>query len=166
MAEALLPRTDTPGVIDIGVPPFIDELYGLYLPSVEKIQLESFLDHTITSAFTDAPFAEQQQRLRDFGAPNSPQNPAVRQFRRAVLLGYFTSEKISKDVLVYDPIPAPPRSRHPPHRNQRSSLVPLTLYSLSSVPSCKFTFSTTPIRLIPSITITSFSSVPSVKATR
>src|SRR5215210_69503 len=38
--ERILPRTDTPGAIDVGVPAFIEVLYSSYLAADERLQLE------------------------------------------------------------------------------------------------------------------------------
>ena len=37
IAERILPKTDTPGANDVGVPAFIDLMYGKYLTDEEKI---------------------------------------------------------------------------------------------------------------------------------
>src|SRR3954464_8897339 len=36
VADRILPRTDTPGAVDVGVPAFIDLLYGEYMTSPER----------------------------------------------------------------------------------------------------------------------------------
>lgn len=105
LAEALLPRTDTPGATDVGVPQFLDEAYGRFMSADEKSTLESLLDHAATEQFAEASLADQQQRLRDLGAEGSAWRPAVREFRSHAMWAYFTSERVSKDVFNYDPVP-------------------------------------------------------------
>ena len=105
MAEALLPRTDTPGAIDVGVPAFIDVAYGLFLNDDQRSQLEGLLDHAAARDYTTAPIADQQQQLRDLGAEGSGWRPAMREFRNTAMLAYFTSERVSKEMFNYDPIP-------------------------------------------------------------
>ena len=43
-AERILPRTDTPGAIDVGVPAFIDRFYGEFMSPAERQLLVSALD--------------------------------------------------------------------------------------------------------------------------
>jgi len=102
MAEALLPRTETPGAKDVGVPQFIDDSYGRFLTPAEKNYLDRLFDRADAGGFESASLAEQQQRLRDWGSSHRVE---MRQFRDVVLLGYFTSETVMKTVLAYDPIP-------------------------------------------------------------
>ena len=105
MAEALLPRTDTPGAIDVGVPPFIDVAYGLFMDDEQRSRLEELLDHATANRFSDAALPEQQQSLRDLGAEGSAWRNALREFRRTAMTAYFTSERVSKEMFNYDPIP-------------------------------------------------------------
>ena len=105
MAEALLPRTDTPGAIDAGVPAFLDVAYGLFMNDEQRSQLDELFDHAAAQGFADAPLADQQQRLRELGTEASAWRPAMREFRNTAMLAYFTSERVSKEMLNYDPIP-------------------------------------------------------------
>lgn len=102
MAEALLPRSDTPGAKDVGVPQFIDESYGRFLTPEGKDHLACLFEHAASDGFSSASLAAQQQRLREWGVSRAAE---MRQFREVALLGYFTSEVVMKTVLVYDPIP-------------------------------------------------------------
>ena len=40
IVERLLPRTDTPGALDAGVPAFVDTMFGEFLSAEEKDRLE------------------------------------------------------------------------------------------------------------------------------
>lgn len=113
MAETLLPRTDTPGAADVGVPAFIDTCYGQFMTDEERERLTTGLD-----AFAEAcraahgpPFTDLAPEIRtgflsDTGRDATGETRAfLRQFREVALLAYYTSEEVSKTVLLYDPIP-------------------------------------------------------------
>src|SRR5262245_60551887 len=44
VADRILPRTDTPGAADVGVPAFIDRLYGEFMTPAEQKLLLAGLD--------------------------------------------------------------------------------------------------------------------------
>lgn len=113
LADRILPRTDTPGALDVGVPAFINLLYGAYLDTADKTGLEAALDHFETAA--------QQSHARDFAALTAAQQDALLtaaaasssdrahfgRIRELTIVGYFTSETVGKEVLHYDPVPGP-----------------------------------------------------------
>ena len=59
IAERILPRTDTPGALDVGVPAFVDLMFGEFMTVEEKQRLTAGLTE-IESASTKA----HQQRGR------------------------------------------------------------------------------------------------------
>jgi len=112
-ADRLLPRTDTPGASDVGVPAFIDLLYGEFMTTEERQLLTAGLAG-VDAASTLAhgrPFAaltavEQDGVLRSIAiAEEDRPQGFFRLFRSATILGYFTSEEIGRKVLHYDPTP-------------------------------------------------------------
>src|SRR4051812_44613337 len=54
VADRILPRTDTPGAVDVGVPAFIDLLYGEYMTSPERQLLTDGLARLDASAKSTA----------------------------------------------------------------------------------------------------------------
>lgn len=109
VVDRILPRTDTPGALDVGVPQYIDVLYGEYLTPDEKKTLKHGIEQTNGQsreahgkAFADLKGAHQDGILREMVDAN-PKN--LRQFRQLALSGYFTSEEVMKNVLNYDFIP-------------------------------------------------------------
>jgi gluconate 2-dehydrogenase gamma chain len=113
IADRILPRTDTPGALDVGVPAFIDLLYGQFMTDGERQMLTSGLTEVeaAANATQGAPFstltAERQDALlRGIArAEESQEQGFFRLIRSATILGYFTSEQVGKNVLNYDPVP-------------------------------------------------------------
>lgn len=111
--ERILPRTDTPGAIDVGVPAFLDRFYGEFMNPADQKLFVSALDAIETAAKTahNAPFAtlppaQQDTVLRSVATAQQGKEPSSFGLLRSVtILGYFTSEKVGRDVLHYDPVP-------------------------------------------------------------
>jgi len=112
-AERILPRTDTPGAIDVGVPAFIDRFYGEFMNPADRELLVSALDGIESAAKTahGASFAaltapQQDAVLRSIATTQQGRDPSpFGLLRSVVVLGYFTSEQVGKNVLHYDPVP-------------------------------------------------------------
>jgi len=112
-AERILPRTETPGAIDVGVPAFIDRFYGEFMDAADRQLLVSVLEDVdrAAGAAHNAPFAtlasaQQDAVLRSIAVAQQGRSPSPFALLRSVtILGYFTSEKVGKDVLHYDPVP-------------------------------------------------------------
>jgi gluconate 2-dehydrogenase gamma chain len=120
LSEIIIPKTDTPGAKDVGVPGFIDQVVK---ECYKKEDQDKFL--TEMKAFDDEakkeygdPFleldAEQQAafvkkvhdaavKLEDVGTP--PQRPFILAVKELTMLGYFTSEPGATQVLQYNPVP-------------------------------------------------------------
>jgi gluconate 2-dehydrogenase gamma chain len=120
VAEIIIPRTDTPGAKDVGVPGFIDKmLKDVYSPDEQK-------------RFTDALKSFDDQAQKEFGDPfiklddsdkvsfvNKMHKEAVEAYRidpskprpfilmakELTMLGFFTSEAGATQVLQYSPVP-------------------------------------------------------------
>jgi hypothetical protein len=112
LAERILPRTDTPGALDVGVPAFIDLMYGEYFSADEKQRLVGALaafDAAATSAhgkgFAQLTGEQQDAQLLAAAESSSDRQHFVR-IRELTIVGYFTSEVVGRNVLIYDPIPA------------------------------------------------------------
>jgi gluconate 2-dehydrogenase gamma chain len=112
-AERILPRTDTPGALDAGVPAFIDRFYGEFMSAEERQLLVKGLEDIDAAARTahGAPFAslapaQQDGVLRGIANTQQTANPSsFGLLRSTTVLGYFTSEVVGKNVLHYDPVP-------------------------------------------------------------
>ena len=113
IADRILPRTDTPGASDAGVPVFIDQLYGGFMTDAERqmlttglasVQAASAAAHR--NSFSALTAVQQDDLLRGIARAEEGQAQGFfRLFRSATILGYFTSEIVGKTVLHYDPVP-------------------------------------------------------------
>ncbi len=112
-AERILPRTDTPGAIDVGVPAFIDRFYGEFMSQADRKLLVSALDEIESAAktahgtsFAALTAAQQDAVLRSVATAQQGRDPSSFGLLKSVtVLGYFTSEQVGKSVLHYDPVP-------------------------------------------------------------
>lgn len=113
IAERILPKTDTPGALDAGVPEFINIIYGKYLNEDDKIMFSSGLDEVAARALkfyrrsiAQLSAEEQDHLLRDIArASQALPTSFFLQIKELTVVGYFTSELVGKTVLKYDPIP-------------------------------------------------------------
>jgi gluconate 2-dehydrogenase gamma chain len=113
VADRILPRSDTPGAADVGVPAFIERLYGEFMTPAERQMLTDGLnavDAAATSAhgrgFIILPVDRQDELLRTIArAEEGKPTGFFRLIRSATILGYFTSEQVGRNVLLYDPVP-------------------------------------------------------------
>jgi gluconate 2-dehydrogenase gamma chain len=113
VADRILPRTDTPGAADVGVPAFIDLLYSGYMTPAERQMLTDGLNAVDAAArsahgrgFIILPADQQDALLRTIArAEEGKDQGFFRLIRSATILGYFTSEPVGRNVLHYDPVP-------------------------------------------------------------
>ena len=113
IAERIIPKTDTPGAADVGVPAFIDALYGEFMTPDEQAMFKSGLEETDAasmsahaSTFVQLSGDRQDQVLKTLAAAaQDKQESFFKQMRTATVLGYFTSETVGKTVLNYLPVP-------------------------------------------------------------
>ncbi len=126
MTEVLLPKTDTPGALDLNVDVFVDLMCKKYLSESDQQHVmqgcEAFMQNCKGTYGKDFPKLSEEQKaeaIRQAGESANTFNPAVwgsplgeqepldfyRRVKQFTLIGYFTSEEIGKNVLNYDPIP-------------------------------------------------------------
>lgn len=111
IADGILPATDTPGALDVGVPSFIDLMLKEAFSNAEQKKFTEGL------AALDVACGEQYQK--EFLACNKQEQTAlltqqekasdgtgfIRMIKELTLLGYFTSETVMSNVLNYNPVP-------------------------------------------------------------
>jgi gluconate 2-dehydrogenase gamma chain len=120
LAEIILPKTDTPGAKEVGVPNFIDrmlaqcykkedqEFFIAGLTAFEEEAKKSFGDSfiyckpedqiTLTTTALQAAIQEKKEN-------KEAKEPFVLTAKELTMLGYFTSEPGATQVLQYDPVP-------------------------------------------------------------
>ncbi|QWT19350.1 gluconate 2-dehydrogenase subunit 3 family protein [Bacillus sp. NP157] len=118
VSDIVIPRTDTPGAVDAGVPLFIDQLFKAAYTKEEQTR---YL--TAMAAFDKAggkPFLQldsaQQKALvgrlhaEALAVPHGGTMPPAADFvlmsKKLTMLGFFLSQPGCTQVLQYDPVPA------------------------------------------------------------
>lgn len=126
-AETVIPRTDTPGAIDAGVPHFIELMVQDWFNEEERAIFMAGLEDLQTripqeqGASFDKLAAEQQLAVLEAleaDAGDSPwygmgnvrrafisDAPFICSFKELTIWGFFTSEVGAKEVLRYNPMP-------------------------------------------------------------
>jgi Gluconate 2-dehydrogenase subunit 3 len=128
VAETILPKTQTPGAKELGVPQFIDKMLKELLTAEDQKEFAEGLEKLDKDcksvqgkAFSACTPQEREAYITkvDKEAASAPTTPSVwgitlgnpspppffRKLKGMVLFGYFTSEKVGKEVLTYDPVP-------------------------------------------------------------
>ena len=134
VAERILPSTDTPGALDVGVDAFIDVMLR---DCYKKAHQENFLSgvrelEEISQASFEKPFADCDHKHQDALLKKlendsetwkkdgkSSERPFFLIVKELTLLGYFTSEEIMKNHLEYNPIPGRFDGCIPMDKNQK-----------------------------------------------
>jgi hypothetical protein len=109
LADRILPATDTPGALDVQVPAFIDRLVTEWYEPADAHAFVAGLaaiDDRARAAggamfvsLSDAAKTDLMRALDAQDAAGSPAGLAFRQFKSLTVFGYFTSERVAKDVL-------------------------------------------------------------------
>ena len=113
VAERILPRSDTPGALDVGVPAFIDLMFGKYLSPAEKksfatglAEVESMSTVAHRRSFLQLTATQQDALLTELATTSGKQERTFfHLMKELTVVGYFTSETVGKTVLNYDPVP-------------------------------------------------------------
>lgn len=121
VAEIIIPKTDTPGAKEVGVPGFIDSiLHDCYskedqdrfttgLASFDEEAKKAYGD-----AFMDLEPAQQQEYVKkvhdeaikvEQTTQPAPKRPFILMMKELTMLGFFTSKPGATQVLQYDPVP-------------------------------------------------------------
>jgi hypothetical protein len=109
LADAIIPRTDTPGATDVNVTAFIDVIVAEYYGDDERANFLSGIDligarlrRGDATSFSELSAESQKALLDALDQPVDRQAPDARAWSRLkglVVHGYFTSERVQKDVL-------------------------------------------------------------------
>lgn len=117
IADAILPRTDTPGALDVGVPAFIEFITAEWMTDDERTSFRAGIAdldaHALAThgrawpaldaaaADTELDWAEDDAGDGASGASGAERTAGQRTFHRLksyVLHGYFTSERVQREV--------------------------------------------------------------------
>ncbi|MGR3810524.1 gluconate 2-dehydrogenase subunit 3 family protein [Jiulongibacter sp. NS-SX5] len=128
LVDLILPKTSTPGGLEMKVDMFFDLVYGKLFSAEAKegwnAQFEEFnalAKEKYGAEFDDLQKDDQIVMLKDqekstpkfngsvWGTAVGEQEPVgfYRSLKSTILWGYFSSEEIGEKVLTYDPIPGP-----------------------------------------------------------
>jgi gluconate 2-dehydrogenase gamma chain len=125
VAEIIIPRTDTPGARDVGVPALIDQMLKDVYPKADQDRYLAGLNACDSQArqqhgrgFMQLDRDDQVAWLkgatetavaaeRAHPGPNMFPRPFVLMTREITLLGYFLSQPGATQVLQYNPTPGP-----------------------------------------------------------
>jgi len=109
MVDGILPRTDTPGALDVGVPAFIDVIVADWLTDAERREFRTGL--AALEARAQAAYGvrwaamDPVQRDGELAWAERPEDAAhvakkaYRRIKGLALHGYLTSERVRKEVL-------------------------------------------------------------------
>jgi hypothetical protein len=130
LVEILLPRTDTPGALDAGVPGFIDDMLRHTFPAADQEAFRKGLTEFNEEArkafgddFEDARPEDQAalvKKLHDtamagrtndntsgWWGSGQVEKPFIIKVKELTLIGFFTSEAGATQVLQYNQVPGP-----------------------------------------------------------
>lgn len=112
IADCILPATETPGALDVGVPAFVDlmlkeayssEEQNLFLTGLASLAADS--QEKYQKAFHSCSTEDQTALLTELENEAASTPSFIRMIKELTLLGYFTSEPIMNNVLNYNPVP-------------------------------------------------------------
>ena len=104
-ADIIIPRTDTPGAKDAGVPEALDALMASWASENRKAEFRALVGR-IEDADVVSPVAAPQMDLaRRFDASAMADDPVYRRFKELVLTLYYMSEDGATRELRYEETP-------------------------------------------------------------
>lgn len=130
LTELFIPKTDTPGAKELGVPEFIDRVFGTCYSVEEKERFSNGLKafdegakKEYGSLFMDCSSEQQLMHTQKMNAiavaamkpAIDEKRPFILMVKELTLLGFFTSEVGATQVLQYDPVPGAYRGCIPLH---------------------------------------------------
>ena len=131
LTETIIPRTDTPGAIDAGVPGFIDDLLSTVYSNEQQnnfidgitafaIEAKSALGKNFEEATPEEQLSFVQKKNSEtlsggatagsegwWAAGTGKDKPFFLEIKELTLLGFFTSEAGATQVLQYNQVPGP-----------------------------------------------------------
>ena len=115
IADGVVPRTDTPGALDVGAVGFVEVLVAEWMTEAELIEFRGGLAaidrHAVNAHGRSWPALDAAQREAEFAFLEDTRDPALeerrtyRRLRGHVLHGYLTSERVRREVLKVNIVP-------------------------------------------------------------
>ncbi|CAN5461005.1 lactose 3-dehydrogenase subunit gamma LacC [soil metagenome] len=118
VAQIIIPKTDTPGAKEVGVPGFIDQILRECYKKEDQDRFMTGLtafDEGAKSAygdsFLDLDAAKQEEYVRKVHEEaikakiNPKERPFILMTKELTVIGFFTSEVGATQVLQYEPVP-------------------------------------------------------------
>lgn len=115
IADTILPRTDSPSATDVAVPAFVDVVVSENYTDAERASFLAGLDAIDAQArsgagasFVDLPPEQRADTLGAIEAMTDRRAEPARTYWRLkglVIHGYFTAERVMKDVLHHEIMP-------------------------------------------------------------
>jgi hypothetical protein len=105
-ADILIPRTDTPGARDAGVPDAMDALMRNWASEQRQEDFRALIEEIGGAGLLSRPVAERLEFVRRFDAEKMGQgDPVYGRFRELVLTLYYLSETGATQELRYELVP-------------------------------------------------------------
>lgn len=116
VAEIIIPKTDTPGAKDAGVPAFIEQMIFKAYSQENRDRFMSGLDAFMKeSDFSDLSTSKQAEYVRSVhdkaieeerAAAGQPyKRPFITTMKELTVLGFFTSKPGATEILQYEAVP-------------------------------------------------------------
>ncbi len=121
VSEIIIPKTDTPGAKEVGVPAFIDTMLKDVYSKEDQDRFMTGLNEfdaeakkAYGDAFVDLEPEQQTELVKKFHdeaikaeqtTQPAPKRPFILMMKELTMLGFFTSKVGATQVLQYDPVP-------------------------------------------------------------
>ena len=116
MVDRIIPTTDTPGAIDVGVHTFIDRMMADFYEEEKKLAFQAAIQKVDEDAkadfgkkFTALSDEQKDELLKKYDqaayTKTTGEDHFFKTMKELTILGYFTSEQVGEQVMSYDPIP-------------------------------------------------------------
>lgn len=120
MVEQIIPRTDTPGATDAGVPAFVEKMMAGYYQEKERTLFHAGMRQVATDAaelrgksFAELAPEDQIALMKEYDREAYAPRPTgsdphfFRMMKELTVLGYCTSKAGATKLLKYAPVPGP-----------------------------------------------------------